>query len=467
MSPSQRDADRSGSDDRRKSIFRRVLTAQRMASRERKEDAPEPPAGERDVPELIDEPTPEPAVDVAVESEGPTLIDEAGNDAELVEELEQALEDAQQQVAEYEKVLLGLRDAVEQVKSEFDSACERERTSVARAKEIEQDLARVRAELSEAQKSAGDDARAATLVRQAAELRAEIDGLRTECDAARASEQSAVSRSSATEQEAIRLRAQLDQFPAVKLEAERAERLERELEDLRAESASVTAAETRASTAAKRASEAELRAAASDDRSTSADLRADAAEARSTAAEGRASAAEAQAKAADARATAAEARAVAAETRASAAEKRAESAAQAVGGLETKLRDVEKSRAAEADEASKVAAVAKTAGGNEARLAAEVEALRQRVAVAEEAVAAALRELGVEPPNGPLTAADVMRAVGPLTLHCIGEGTPGWTPVAPEDTLAAAVLTLSQKLEERQQQVERLSSALARTGGRR
>jgi len=38
-----------------------------------------------------------------------------------------------------------------------------------------------------------------------------------------------------------------------------------------------------------------------------------------------------------------------------------------------------------------------------------------------------------------------VRAAGPLTLHALGEDTPGWRPSPADDTLAAAVVRLRQR----------------------
>jgi hypothetical protein len=75
---------------------------------------------------------------------------------------------------------------------------------------------------------------------------------------------------------------------------------------------------------------------------------------------------------------------------------------------------------------------------------AEAASLRERAEVAEAAVRVALRELGVDPSLWPLTANSVVRAAGPLTLHALGEDTPGWCPSPADDTLAAAVFHLRQ-----------------------
>lgn len=106
--------------------------------------------------------------------------------------------------------------------------------------------------------------------------------------------------------------------------------------------------------------------------------------------------------------------------------------------------------------------------GETARLREEVGALAQRLARAEEAFRAALHELGAaDADSWPATPESVTRAVAPLTLFALGEGTPGgWLPPESDDTLAATVAGLRRQVEDRQRQIERLSAALSQQTAR-
>jgi len=136
-----------------------------------------------------------------------------------------------------------------------------------------------------------------------------------------------------------------------------------------------------------------------------------------------------------------------------AARGRAEAAESAVGRVEAAQREMQRLHAAEvanlrAQTNNRLAAPATAA---ENRLAtAEIDLLKSRVAEAEEAVRAALRELGVDDAAWPATPAGVIRAAGPLTLMALGEDVPGWTADPGEDTLAAAIVDLRRRADESQ-----------------
>jgi hypothetical protein len=278
----------------------------------------------------------------------------------------------------------------------------------------------------------------------------EVAGLESELAAAREAERSALERSRVLDQDLAAALTELTRVPAILDEAKRALTLDRDVEELRV---AVSEAHAQCASATSRADEAEAFAA-------SAEARAKAAESRAANADERGAVVQAQLKAAETRATTAEARVVSVDRRAIGAEA-------AVARLEASQREMERRHAAELTDVRAKNEAPKIESGEVKRLSAEVESLRARVALAEEAVSAALRELGVKPGKGPITAADVMRAVGPLTLHALGEGTPGWAPVAPEDTLAAAVLTLAQRAAEQQRRLDRLGSAPEKSAARR
>lgn len=96
---------------------------------------------------------------------------------------------------------------------------------------------------------------------------------------------------------------------------------------------------------------------------------------------------------------------------------------------------------------------------------AEIERLRGRIEEAEEAVRAALHELGVrDAASWPATVEGVTQAVGPLTLYAMGEPSPGWDPNPDDDTLASAVVTLALQSAERQRQLERIGASITQNG---
>jgi len=135
-----------------------------------------------------------------------------------------------------------------------------------------------------------------------------------------------------------------------------------------------------------------------------------------------------------------------------AARGRAEAAESAVGRVEAAQREMQRLHAAEvanfrAQTNNRLAVPA----APENRLAtAEIDLLKTRVAEAEEAVRTALRELGVDDAAWPATPAGVIRAASPLTLMALGEDVPGWTADPGEDTLAAAIVDLRRRADERQ-----------------
>ena len=162
------------------------------------------------------------------------------------------------------------------------------------------------------------------------------------------------------------------------------------------------------------------------------------------------------------------------EAQLAASSERANKAEAAVRQLEAARRDLERSHAEElatvrqAADANLQGAGSAPAGQADASAAtgAELEALRARVAETEEAVRAALRELGVDASHWPLTAEGVTQAVGPLTLHALGETTPGWNVRAPSDTLAAAVLDLARRASDRRVPMERTVVPVSRRAER-
>jgi chromosome segregation ATPase len=374
----------------------------------------------------------------------------------------------------------GLRAELEKSRAELD----RTRASQTWAENLARETAGLRAALAAAEVDAvALNERVASFHESSVLAKVEAERLRTDLDAARAQDQSARTQALAREDQALRARIAAFEAEAVATDertasaAATAEALRIETEELRTALVEARAGEARAENLA--AEHADLRVALSVAEAASVALteRVACAEARSTQLTSETERLRADLDAARARDQSARAESLATENdalRARATGLEAEIVA-ARGRIEETEARVAGLQAAELDLRRRLASELANARARGGRLnlyraaapdpGAEVARLRRRVEETEEAVRAALRELGVRDAAGwPTTVEGVTQAVGPLTLCAMGEQAPGWNPNPDEDTLAAAVLALSVRSAERQRQLERIGASITQNG---